>query len=454
MLREQVTVMRPKVLPHFGAGRGRCRRQRTIVPAAILLILAGCTVGPDFEKPRWAAPESWFSGPRQPVMKVSARTRSTPDSSPIDVAWWSLFDDPKLTALMQRVAQENLDVQIAAARVAQSRAQLGITESAQFPTLDASTSYVRQHASNNGVFVVIPSAAGASGRSGVTTGGVQARGLKPFDIYQGGLDASWEVDLWGRVRRAVESSNASLVASEDAQRGVLLSTLAEVARDYILLRGRQAELQIARDNVKIAEQSLALTRQRAEGGVTTDLDVAQASAQLKATLADIPPLEQQEAELINALSFLLGLPPNALRAELEVPNPVPPVPPQVPAGIPSELAQRRPDIRQAEAQLHATTAEIGVAQANFYPALNLTGSVGLQSLQWSHAFDLNSKQYAFGPGLTIPLFEGGRLRATLHLREAQQEEAALNYQRTVLQAWREVDDALTAYQTQQARRDQ
>jgi len=124
---------------------------------------------------------------------------------------------------------------------------------------------------------------------------------------------------------------------------------------------------------------------------------------------------------------------------------VPPVPPRVPAGVPSELAQRRPDIRQAEAQLHATTADIGVAQANFYPALNLTGSVGLQSLQWSHAFDLNSKQYALGPGLTIPLFEGGRLRATLQLREAQQEEAALNYQRTVLQAWREVDDALTAY---------
>ena len=197
---------------------------------------------------------------------------------------------------------------------------------------------------------------------------MQARGLKPFSIYQGGLDASWEVDLWGRVRRSVESSNASVVAAEDVQRGVLLSTLAEVARDYIQLRGTQAQLQIARDNVKIAEQSLRLTRQRAEGGVTTDLDVAQASAQLKATLADIPPFEQQEAELINALSFLVGQPPNALRAELEVSNPVPPVPPRVPAGVPSELAQRRPDIRQAEAQLHATTADIGVAQANFYPS--------------------------------------------------------------------------------------
>ncbi|MFL5281788.1 MAG: efflux transporter outer membrane subunit [Rhodopila sp.] len=436
------------------SARLRWRDRLQPVAAWVLITCTGCTVGPDFQRPKWAAPESWFSGPRQNVMKVSARTLSTPDADPVDVAWWSLFDDPKLTAMVQRVAGENLDVQIAASRVDQARAQLGIAQSAQFPNLNGNVSYVRQHASNNGIFVIIPSAAGASGASGATTGGVQARGLKPFSIYQGGLDASWEVDLWGRVRRSVESSTASSVAAEDMQRGVLLSTIAEVARDYIDLRGTQAQLRIARDNVKIAEQSLALTRQRAEGGVTTDLDVAQASAQLRATLADIPPLEQQEAELINALSFLLGQPPNALRNDLEVPNPVPPVPPRVPAGIPSELAQRRPDIRQAEAQLHAATAEIGVAEANFYPALNLTGSVGLQSLQWSHAFDLNSKQYALGPGLTIPLFEGGRLRATLHLREAQQEEAALNYQRTVLQAWQEVDNALTAYQAAQTRRDE
>ncbi len=229
--------------------------------------------------------------------------------------------------------------------------------------------------------------------------------------------------------------------------------LAEVARDYIELRGTQQQLQIARDNVKIAQQNLSLTQQRAAGGVTTDLDVAQASAQLRATLAEIPRLEQQEAAQINALEgFLLGQPPNALRSDLDVPHPVPPVPSHVPVGVPSELARRRPDIREAEAKLHAATADIGVAQAAFYPTLNLTASIGLQSLQWSHAFDLSSKQYAAGPGLTIPLFEGGRLRATLDLREAQQEEAALTYQKTVLQAWQEVDNALTAYQAEQARR--
>ncbi|MBS0641936.1 MAG: efflux transporter outer membrane subunit, partial [Proteobacteria bacterium] len=275
-----------------------------------------------------------------------------------------------------------------------------------------------------------------------------------FDIFQGGFDASWELDLWGRIRRAVESSTASSTAAEEAQRAALLSTLAEVARDYIALRGTQAQLQIARDNVKIAQQSLSLTQQRAAGGVTTDLDVANASAQLRATLADIPVLEQQEAELINALSFLLGQAPNALRADLETANPVPPVPRRVPIGIPSELARRRPDIREAEAKLHAATADIGVAQAAFYPAVTLNGSVGLQALQFAKVFDLDSRLYSLGPGVSVPLFEGGRLRATLQLRESQQQEAALIYQRTVLQAWREVDDALTAYQAQQARRDQ
>jgi NodT family efflux transporter outer membrane factor (OMF) lipoprotein len=431
-------------------------RVRFLATTATLALcaLGGCTVGPNFEKPQWAAPGSWLSGPHEQVMKASARTVSTTEPTTIDVDWWALFNDPKLTELERRVAAENLDVQIAGARLAQSRAQLGIAKSAQFPTLDGNVSYTRQQASNHGIFVVIPTAAGASGASGVTTGGVQSAGLKPFDIYQGGFDASWEVDLWGRVRRSVESSTASSVASEEAQRDALLEALAEVARDYIELRGTQQQLQIARDNVKIAQQNLSLTQQRAAGGVITDLDVAQASAQLRTTLSEIPTLEQQEAAQINALSFLLGQPPNALRTDLDVPHPVPPVPSRVPVGIPSELARRRPDIREAEAKLHAATADIGVAQAAFYPTLNLTASIGLQSLQWSHAFDLSSKQYSAGPGLTIPLFEGGRLRATLHLREAQQEEVALSYQKTVLQAWQEVDNALTAYQAEQARRDQ
>jgi NodT family efflux transporter outer membrane factor (OMF) lipoprotein len=411
--------------------------------------LGGCTVGPDFKRPAWASPASWFGGRKE--------APSIPVAEPVDPSWWTLFRDPVLTRLERRVAGENLDIKVAGIRLAESRAQLGVTRASQFPTLNGNASYVREQASNNGVFTLIPSAAStqaANGASGNTTGAVPGAGIAPFDIWQGGFDASWEVDLWGRVRRAVESGSASAEAANEAKRAVLLSSLSEVARDYIQLRGAQAQLGIARENVSTARQSLTLTQQRAAGGVTTDLDVANASAQLRTTLAQIPSLEQQEAVLINALSLLLGQPPNGLREELATRKPVPPVPPRVPVGLPSELARRRPDIRQAEAQLHAATADIGVAHANFYPTLTLGGSFGLQALQLKHAFDLNSNQYSVGPNLTIPIFEGGHLRSTLQLREAQQQEAAVNFQKTVLQAWHDVDNALTAYRAEQTRRDE
>ena len=429
------------------------RRLALAAGLAAAAALTGCTLGPDFKRPDWTSPVSWLVGPK-PAVKPP---RSIPVPEPIDPDWWTLFHDPLLTGLERRVAAENLDVKVAGVRLTESRAQLGIARASLFPTLNGNASYVRQQASNNGLFALIPSAAGATGASGAagnSAGGVQGHGLQPFDLYQGGFDASWEVDLWGGVQRSVEAASATSEAANEATRSVLLSSLAEVARDYIQLRGVQTELQVARDNVRTARQSLSLTQQREAGGVSTDLDVANASAQLRTTLAQIPSLEQQEAAQINALSLLLGQPPNALRADLATAKPVPPVPPRVPVGVPSELARRRPDVRQAEAQLHAATADIGVAEANFYPSLNLTGSVGLQSLQFSNAFNLNSKQYALGPGLTIPIFQGGQLRSTLQLRKAQQQEAAINFQKTVLQAWHDVDNALTAYQTEQMRRDE
>ena len=220
-----------------------------------------------------------------------------------------------------------------------------------------------------------------------------ARISTPFDVYQVGFDASWEVDLWGRVRRSVEfADRVGGGVERGARAATLLSSLAELARDYIQLRGTQSLLQIARDNVRIAQQNLQLTQQRAAGGVTTDLDVANAAAQLRTTAAEIPRLEQQESELINAISLLLGQPPNALQAELIQAKPVPPVPPRVPVGLPSELARRRPDIRQAEAQLHAATADIGVAVADFYPSVKLSGSLGLQSLQPWQMFNIDARQ--------------------------------------------------------------
>lgn len=427
--------------------------RRAILAYAGAMLLSGCTVGPDFQRPIWKSPVSWFTGPKEPVTPPP----SVPVAEPIDPNWWTLFRDPELTKLEQRVAGENLDVKVAAIRFAESRAQLRVTTASLYPSLNANASYVRELASNNGVFALIPSAAGgtaASGAPGNSAGAVTGSGLKPFDLYQGGFDASWEVDLWGGVARSIEAGKATADASQEAQRSALLSSLAELARDYIQLRGIQSQLQIANDNVGIARQSLSLTQQRASGGVTTDLDVANASAQLRATLAQIPSLEQQEAQFINAMSLLLGQPPNTLRTELATPHPVPPVPQRVPVGVPSELARRRPDIRQTEAELHAATANIGVAEANFYPQLTLTGSFGLQSLSFQHAFDLASKQYALGPGLTIPIFQGGQLRGALQLNQARQQEAAINYQKTVLQAWHDVDNALTAYKAEQTRRNE
>lgn len=413
-----------------------------------LLVLGGCTLGPNFTSPKWSGPGSWFGAgkPRAPVSQTV--------EAPIDPNWWTLFKDPTLTALERRVANENLDVRIAAIRLDESRAQYNIAAAAAYPNINANTSYTRQKSSNVGVFANAPNPLGASGISGSTAGGLGSHTLNAFDAYQVGFTSSWELDLWGQVRRTVEAAGATVQASEDMRRAVLLTSLAELARDYISLRGVQADLKIAHENVQITQDSLELTQQRAAGGVTTNLDVATAAAQHSNTLAQIPVLEQQEAQLINAVSLLLGMPPNALRAELQTPGAVPPVPPLVPVGLPFELARRRPDVRVAEAQLHAATANIGVAEAAFYPSVTLSGSVGLQAIQFAPLFGFNARQYAFGPTVSVPLFEGGQLKATLHLTEAKQKEAAIAYEQTVLTALHEVDNALTAYRTEQARRQQ
>jgi len=423
---------------------------RFFLAASTALVLGGCTVGPNFKPLTWASPNSWFSGPHEQL----PQEHSAAVEAPVEADWWKLFHDPELTRLEQQVAAQNLDVRTAAIRLSESDAQLGVVQAAEFPTLSANASYSRTKASDLGEFATAPDALGANGASGNFTGGFHGATLGAFDVYQMGLGASWMPDLFGYVRRSVESAKASVQVAAEAERAVLLASLAEVAQDYIALRGVQTQLHIARDNVRTAEQSLNLTQQRAAGGVTTDLDVANASAQVRTTAAQIPELQEEEASYINALSLLLAEPPNALRAVLADPKPVPPVPPVVPVGLPSQLARRRPDIMEAEAQLHAATANVGVAVASFYPSVTLTGSFGLQALQPWQTFWLNARNFSFGPGITIPIFEGGQLRATLRLRKAQQEEAAIFYEKTVLQAWHDVDNALTAYKAEQARRDQ
>jgi NodT family efflux transporter outer membrane factor (OMF) lipoprotein len=423
----------------------------------MLLSLASCAVGPDFKEPPWYSPASWFGGGH----RETPPARSQLVAQPLDPRWWNLFGDPELTVLEERVARDNFDVRVATIQLAESRAQRGITAAGLYPSINGNASYEREKASNRGIFSAFGSGSGGGGGAtqangtGFGAGGVPASGqIPPFDLYQYGFDASWEIDLWGRVRRSIEAADASIDSSAEARRNTLLSTLAEVARDYIQLRGVQRQIDIANENVKVQQQSVQLTRERAAGGLGSELDVANATAQLRATTAQLPQLQQQEAQLVNAISLLLGLQPNALRAELDTPRPVPPVPPRVPVGVPSELARRRPDIRQAEAQLHAATADVGVAVADFYPRVTLSASLGIQALQPKNLFTWDARQYGLGPTVSLPIFQGGQLRSTLRLRKEQQQEAAVNYERTVLNAWHEVDNALTAYASEQKRRDE
>ena len=427
-----------------------------VCTAGLALTLAGCTLGPEFKEPSLFSPASWFAS-RPPPPPVASQTAPLP----LDPDWWKLFNDPVLTHLEEQVAASNLDVRLATIRLAESRQQRGIAAADQFPQFNGNASYTREKISNQGVASLLggsgaSTATGSNGlggtMSGIPTSAAGSGGIPSFDLYQYGFDASWEVDLWGRVRRSVESADASLLASAETRRNTQLMALSELARDYIQLRGQQRDLQIAKDTLASDQQSLTLTQQRAAGGLVTQLDVANAAAQLATTSAQIPQLEQTAATTINALSLLLGETPGALRAQLETPAPVPPVPPTVPVGLPSELAQRRPDVRQAEAQLHAATAQIGAAEADFFPKLTLSGSAGLQSLQFKDLGNWNSKMYSIGPSITLPIFEGGRLKYTLELRKAQEQEAAVTYQQTVLQAFHDVDNALTAYAAEQQRR--
>ena len=432
------------------------------VAALIALVAAvpACTVGPDYSAPDLFSPASWFSSSAK-ASTVSLEA-SMPVAEPLDAEWWRGFGDPMLTELVRRAAAGNLDVQAATARLAQSRAQRGITAADQYPTVNGNGSYTREKPSSKGAISALGGGAGGAAGGAAGGGATQSNGLggrqggfpsgggiPAFDLFQGGFDATWELDLWGRVRRAVESADASLQASREARRASLLSTVAEVARDYMQLRGIQDTLRITRTNLASSQESARLTGERARGGLATDLDVANARAQVEATGAGIPQLEQQEAQMVNAISLLLGQPPGSL-PELATPAGVPPVPPRVPIGLPSELARRRPDIRQAEAQLRAATAQIGVAEADFYPRITLSGSFALQATQLKD-LGLPARTFGFGPSLSIPIFDGRRIRRTVELRTAQQQEAALTYQKAVLQAFTDVDNALIAYGAEQRR---
>ncbi|MCP1232160.1 efflux transporter outer membrane subunit [Acetobacter indonesiensis] len=419
---------------------------------ACLTTLTACTVGPDYHKPAEENPRAWHQSvapaPSHPVMAST------------DPQWWRQFNDPVLTALERDVAGANLDLQAASLRLMESSAERRIASAAQFPHAEANASYARERASTNGILGLL----GVMEREQASTIASGTQGFGPtalpgsvgnpsFNLPQYGMNASWEVDLWGHVRRQVEAATAAMRASEDMRRDVLVSLMAETARDYIDLRGVQARLAILDHNIDIARDSVRLTTMRFDQGAATRLDVADSTGQLRGFEARRSPLERQQVHLFNALSFLVAREPGALNAQLGRSAPIPPVPAALPVGLPSQLAERRPDIRMAEEQLHVATASVGVAVADFFPRITLSGSLDIQALQFSGLGSWASRQYGFGPTATLPLFEGGRLTGQLHLRKAQQKEAAIMLRRTVLKAWQEIDDAMTDLATAQSERD-
>jgi multidrug efflux system outer membrane protein len=406
--------------------------------AAVWLVLgwlpAACMVGPDYNPPATAVPTTW-----QGLGAAAAAQRSVPTPAPVAlVEWWTAFHDATLTSLVTRAIAANLDLRQAQARVRQARAARGVVAAGLWPSLDASASYRRSY--GGGV---------ASGTTGGSSSGSFSAAQEARDLFQVGLDAAWELDIFGGVQRNVEAAEADLQAAVEDRRDVLVSLVAEVGSNYIDLRGLQQQLVIARQNLQAQQHTTEITRKRYEAGFANGLDVANAKAQVATTASQIPLLESSAQAAIYSLSILLGIEPAALVQELTAAAPIPLTPPQIPVGLPSDLLRRRPDIRRAEAQLHAATARIGVATADLFPKFSLLGSLGLSNNNPGSLADWGNRFWSIGQTLSWPVFDAGRIRSNIEVQDALQEQSLLAYQKTVLTALKEVETDLVAYSREQ-----
>ncbi|MGP8005393.1 MAG: efflux transporter outer membrane subunit [Smithella sp.] len=390
-----------------------------------MLIVSGCMVGPDYHQPPAKVPAGWAGVTKAPNAQPSIAT-----AQPSDLTnWWRQFNDPILTSLVEEAVRTNLDLQIAEARLRQARALRGVAFSGLWPGVTASGGYQRIHDA-----AAIPD------------------NQHWQDLYQAGLDAVWELDLFGGVRRNVESANANIQAATENIRDVRVSVTAEVALSYISLRGYQQEIVLAQNNLKAQKHIAEITRKLFNAGFDSALDVANADSAVAATESQIPVMETAAQQSIYALSVLLARLPAELLKQLTPAGNLPGVPAQVPIGLPSDLLRRRPDIRAAEAQLHAATAQIGVATADFFPSFSLTGTMNWNSnllrTWWTDA----SRSYSFGPSVTWPIFQGGAIVSNVHLQEALRDQAFITYQETVLAAFQDVENALIAFSKEQQHR--
>jgi multidrug efflux system outer membrane protein len=380
---------------------------------SVALLASSCTVGPNYKRPTVAVPGSYRG-------MISDEAAQTQVAALGDQKWWGIFQDDQLRTLIRTALTQNYDSRIAASRVLEAQAQLGITHADQFPSLG-----------------------GGAGIADTRT--AQSKFLPAFETSTGqvNLSAAWELDFWGKYRRATEAARANLVASEWARREVLSTLVANVASAYFQLRALDLQLEISKRTLNSRQESLRLTRILADGGSTSLLDVRQAEQLVFTASAEIPVLEQQIEQQENFLSILFGQNPadiprgQTLTEQRQ--------PPEVPPGLPSSLLERRPDIRQAEAQLVAANAEIGVARAAYFPQISLSGGGGFQSSALSNLFSGPAGAWSFGASLTQPIFTGGRLRSEMRLAEARQQTAVLFYQQSIQGAFRNVSDALVAH---------
>ncbi len=394
--------------------------------AVISLIISGCTVGPDYHAPKVEMPRHYRP----------ATTQAT--TQPTIAQWWRTFDDPRLDALILDASQNAPDLQAAEARIREAREARIIAGTGYWPTVAANGKYTR---SNN--------FGGGGGSTGTTSSG--GSGGATRNLYQAGFDATWELDVFGGTRRAVEAATAQEEAATADYQNVLVTLYGEIAVNYIQLRGYQREIMIAEDNAQAQRETLKLTQAKRHVGLTSDLDVVRAEAQVASTLSTIPTFQTQAAAAAHRLAVLTGKEPGALLDELANPQPIPDPPPQVPVGIPSQLLRRRPDVRTAERNLAAANANIGVYVADLFPKFSLTGDAGYQSGDYRSLLNSSNLFWGFGPSVSWDVFTAGRTRANIRAQQARTDEALANYKSTVLTALEDVENALVAYQNDQAR---
>lgn len=405
--------------------KGRGLIHSEVIKTALLLLLlglitlTGCMVGPDYKQPQTQLPK-----------KFANETGNSFSNKNAETLWWRGFNDEKLNQLIELAIMGNYDLRIATANLREARALRSETRFDLYPTVTSQASYTRERLSTRVSPVPLE---------------------RDINLYDAGFDATWEIDFFGRVRRSLEASTAEIEAAEAKRQDVIVSILAEVARNYFELRGAQHQLEVARRNAENQKQTFDLTIAVLKGGRGTELDTSRAQAQLNSTLATIPPLETNIKRAIYRLSILTGQQPSALERDLSGPLPLPNLPNLVALGRPEDLLRRRPDIRVAERNLAASTARIGVATADLFPRITFIGSIALKANSFAGLFKSGSSMFFFGPQIFWAAFDLGRVRARIKAAGARAEAALAQYEQIVLLALEEAEDALVDFNRQKER---